>query len=298
MDIEVSNHKLFELPPKMRVAAILHDGARDLKLWPGPGDDKTLARQHGRDLAALLDSERGSLPGDTLELGAPFRLHPGNLHCDYLLWLATREAESGASRAPAPSLGALAAAVTAGLEFVAERGGERVALGALGAGPEAADARTRLEAVARAAAAFAERRAAAGRPAVIETLVICVPEAAEARALAGRLQVLLRDSPVVSLRTTYKLPAFSEKKPARKATSASKTSTGTGRSRRSGLSADEVSRARAAAPVYDRHAAYAVGGYLQHPKFGVGRVEATEAGGRVVLKFEDGETRRLLHAGP
>ena len=197
MDIEVFCGDVFDLPSTHRVNAIFHDGARDLKAWSGPGCDKRLARHHDRDLDALLESERHTLAAEQLALGEVHRLHPGKLRCDYLLWLATREPESGVTRAPAPDLSTLAVALTHALEYVATRGGQRVAFAELGEGPEAPKSEIRLEALARAAAAFAERRASAGQPAVIETVLICVAERPLALTLGSRLKAMLRDSPVV-----------------------------------------------------------------------------------------------------
>jgi hypothetical protein len=67
---------------------------------------------------------------------------------------------------------------------------------------------------------------------------------------------------------------------------------------KAGLSQDEVARARASASSYDRARAYAVGDYFLHAKFGVGRVEELTREGFVMVLFEDGEPRRLLHARP
>jgi hypothetical protein len=64
------------------------------------------------------------------------------------------------------------------------------------------------------------------------------------------------------------------------------------------LGEDENARARATAGPYDRAHKYAAGDFFLHPKFGVGRVEELTPEGFIVVLFEGGDTRRLLHARP
>jgi hypothetical protein len=64
------------------------------------------------------------------------------------------------------------------------------------------------------------------------------------------------------------------------------------------LSEDEVSKAKATSETYDRARTYGVGDYFVHPKFGVGRVEEQTPEGFIMVLFEGGDTRRLLHARP
>ncbi len=311
MDIEVFCGDVFDLPSTHRVNAILHDGARDLRAWSGPGCDKRLARQHGRDLDALLDSERKTLEAGHLALGGVHRLHPGKLRCDYLLWLATREPERGVARAPAPDLSTLAVALTHALEYVATRGGQRVAFAELGEGPDAPKSEVRLEALARASAAFAERRASAGQPAVVETVLLCVAARPLALTVASRLRAMLRDSPVVGFRSGLALPgsalgAESREKSGvrasklsasgRRNTSASGGKSASGR-RGIAFDDDDLARGRASAVGYQRDHRFSVGDWVAHPKFGLGRVQQVEPEGRMRVLFEDKEERRLLHNG-
>ena len=64
------------------------------------------------------------------------------------------------------------------------------------------------------------------------------------------------------------------------------------------LGEDDIARARAMAGPYDRANTYGIGDFFVHPKFGVGRVEELTPEGFIVVLFEGGDSKRLLHARP
>ena len=90
MDIFWANAAALSLPSSQRVEVLVHDGASDLQLWPGPGPDRNLLDAYGPGLREALEAQRKKHNG-SLPLGEAVRLHPGKLHCNYLLWVATRE---------------------------------------------------------------------------------------------------------------------------------------------------------------------------------------------------------------
>ena len=137
MDIFWANAAALSLPSSQRVEVLVHDGGRDLQLWPGPGPDRNLLDAYGPGLREALEAQR-TRHGGALPLGEAVRLHPGKLHCNYLLWVATREPERDAQLSDAPSLELLEQSVLHCLEIASNNGSVSVAFGALGEGPKAA----------------------------------------------------------------------------------------------------------------------------------------------------------------
>lgn len=295
MDVQLITASVFDLPSSQRVNAIVHDGATDLRIWPGPGPDRDLAEHYGPELPRVLERERERLSGGELPIGGMLRLHRGSLHCDFLLWVATRPPESRGIRAPAPDESVIGRAVKAALAFVAERHVARVAFGPLGAGPNELPDAERLALVARSANEYYDECFAAGRPAGIEEVLVCHPfssRIAEARRRLGRSVQLV--SPAPSPSST----AGERSAKQRKASPARRSSAKAAHKPKARLAEEEVGRARASAEIYDRSREYAVGDYFVHPKFGVGRVDELTPEGFIMVLFEKGETRRLLHRRP
>jgi O-acetyl-ADP-ribose deacetylase (regulator of RNase III) len=287
MDVNLIQASALDLPSSSRVDAIVHDGTTDLVLWPGPGADRELVEAYGVELQSVLDRERaehGELP-----IGSMIRLHRGKLHADFLLWIATRPPEESGIAAPAPSAQVITKAVKDALAFVSERHVARVAFRALGSGPNALDDVDRIVLIAKAANEYYDDCFKAGRPAGIEEVLVCHPHSskiAAARRALGRTvsvaEVAAAPRPEAKAATVKKPRAAAGKKPA--ARKPSKT-----------LSGDEVATARAKAGAYDRSHRYSSGEYFVHSKFGVGRVEELTAEGFIVVLFESGDVRRLLH---
>ena len=62
------------------------------------------------------------------------------------------------------------------------------------------------------------------------------------------------------------------------------------------LAEDDIARARATAPKWDRASRFNVAEYFVHAKFGVGYVTGVTEQNFIVCLFEDGDTRKLIHA--
>ena len=62
------------------------------------------------------------------------------------------------------------------------------------------------------------------------------------------------------------------------------------------MSPDDVATARARAPMYDRTHEYYEGDFFIHPTFGVGQVKVVKPERMVVVLFEGGEERTMIHA--
>lgn len=286
MEIVLLTANAFALPTARRATVLFHDGPTDFRLWPGPSLDRDVTFAYG-DLEKALKQEGSRLPGKALSKGELLRLHPGKLHCDYLLYGASRDPEQNSKRSAAPSAETITQLVKKVLAYADERGSARVAFGLVGEGPDSIRDAERMATIARACHAYEEEK---GRAAAIEEVVVCAPIASitgEARRLLGasvRAQIAPEEvKATYATRSPAKAPAKprSESKPAPK--------------RIMGLSPDEVARARATAQNWDRAKRYAVGDYFLHLKFGVGKVVELTTDGFVNVLFEDHETRKLVH---
>lgn len=295
MDIVILQASAYELPTSKRVGVIAHDGTTDLRVWPGPGPDKDLAFAYGPpELARLLDTERQRAGGQA-PIGSVLRLHPGRLHCDFLLWLPTRAPETAGVQAAAPTKDVLEASVRAVLDFVATRNVIRVAFPALGAGPSSIGDAERIAIIARACSAYYEDCLANGRPNTIEEVLVCDARLSVVTA-ARRLVSHIAKMPAPE----KPLPGAAPVKPER----APRASNGGGSRKAAApapkkgkLEQSEIAYARVHSRPWDRATTYKVGEWFVHSKFGVGRVEETTIDQFIVVLFEDGETRRLIHAG-
>ncbi|MFW6050231.1 MAG: hypothetical protein ACODAU_03605 [Myxococcota bacterium] len=286
MDVLLVRASPFVLPSQRRADAIVHEGAADMRLWPGPGPDSDLREAWGDGLQQTLTAERERLGVETVPLLRPVRVQPGRLHCDFLIWVATRPPERGTEREPAPDAEALERAVHGALEFAAERDVGRVAFPALGWGPRELPRVERLERIVRAAHAFGEARYGAGRPAGIDQVLVCEPQGEVMRELSRRVSAIVRG-------TVEAAP--SDKPPSRRAAGRTRSTGGRRSARKPALDPDELARARLVAERYDMRCTYAAGDWLAHPKFGVGRVEQVTPEGAILVRFEDGEQRKMVH---
>ncbi len=294
MDVQLISCSVLDLPSSHRVDAIIHDGTSDLRVWPGPGPDRDLAEHYGPELPSVLDRERERLATGELDQGAMLRLHRGKLHCDFLLWVATRAPEKQGVQAPAPDAATIRKAVKDALTFVSERHVSKVAFGPLGAGPSALDEEERVVLVARAANEYYDECFKAGRPAGVDVVLVCHPHTSKisaARRALGR---------TVKVAETPKSEAASKPQRATRKASTRKSTSSTRKTSRAKpvLSEAEIGSARATASSYDRTHRYEVGELFIHSKFGVGRVEELTAEGFIVVLFEGGVQKRLLHNKP
>lgn len=289
MDILLVRSSPFVLPSQRRVDAIVHEGSADLRLWPGRGPDSDLREVWGDGLQNALDVERERLGGE-VPLYQPVRVHPGRLHCDFLVWVPTRPAEPGVEREPAPDADGVSRAVHAVLEFVSERDVSRVAFPALGWGPGELPRLERLEHIVRAAHAFGEARYREGRPSGVDQVLVCEPQGAIVRDLERRVGAILRGT----LEPAPKGGA-SEKPSRRTASGGGRKAAPRRAARKRGLDPDEVASARPNAERYDMRRTYAAGDWMSHPRFGIGRVEQATPEGAILVLFEDGEQRKMVH---
>lgn len=295
MDILLIQASAYELPTSRRVGVVVHDGATDTRIWPGPGADRELIAAYGPDLQGNLERELDKLDEDELPIGGLLRLHPGRLHCDFLVWVATRPPEDAGRQAPAPDRETIRAGVRNVLEFVAERHVIRIAFPALGGGPGALDDAERLAIVARACSEWYEERFASGKATGIEEVLICDPRLSVVSGARRAVAALVKAPP------PEPRPATAPAAPATRRTVGA-SGGGTRKPRASAtpkkprLDEGELGHARATAKPWDRTVRYQTGDWFVHAKFGVGRVESVTPENFIVVLFEDGEIRKLVHA--
>lgn len=289
MDILLTQAAVLQLMTSRRAGAIVIDGPTDLRLWQPPGPDRDFAHAYGPLLSDTLDKERRRLPGGRLAIGELLRLHPGKLHCDFIIWIATRPPHAEIAQAPAPSLLVIFSAVKSALAYAAERNVVRIAFGALGAGPGEAETSERLATIVRAAHEYKEECAAAGRRLAIEEVQVCHPSSAVITQAQRMVQRMAKATRPESTPTTPTAPAAKKK--------ARKVGTTTTRAPRvsSKLSADDINHARATAHPYDRTRVYLQSQWLIHPTFGVGRVDIVHDEKMITVRFEDTQQRKLIH---
>lgn len=302
MDIFWANAAILALPSSQRVEVLVHDGATDLRLWPGPGADRELLEAYGPGLREALDAQRHKA-GGKLAIGDVVRIHPGKLHCNYLLWVATRGPEQNAQQADAPGKELIEQVVVRCLEIASSNNSISVGFGALGDGPKAVAPEERLATIVRAAHRYQESGYATGKSATVEIVRVCDARSgitAAARRMVGRLAHAAPD-PLPSPR----FDSAAEKSPKKtislgRPRIGSTASSGTGKRRGAAevLDANLVAQYRVTAKPYDRGTRYTENQWFVHSKFGVGQVKRITPEGAIEVLFEDGSTKKMLHASP
>jgi hypothetical protein len=221
------------------------------------------------------------------------------LHCNYLLWVATRGPEQNAQRADAPPLSLIEQVVLQCLDLASANGSVSVGFGALGDGPKAAAPEERLAAVVRAAHRWQESSYATGKPARVEIVRVCDARSgvtAAARRMVGRLAHAAPD-PLPSPR----FESSAERSPKKTISLGKPRATpGLGGKRRQSdlLDAGDVAQHRTTGKPYDRGHRYREGEWFVHPRFGVGQVRRVTPEGSIEVLFEDGSLKKMLHASP
>jgi O-acetyl-ADP-ribose deacetylase (regulator of RNase III) len=295
MDIFWANAGVHSLPSSQRVEVLVHDGASDLRLWPGPGPDRNLLDAYGPGLREALEKQREKR--GNFEIGEVVRLHPGKLHCNYLLWAVTRGPEENAQQADAPALDVIERVVLRCLEMAANNNSVSVGFGALGEGPKALNPEERLAAIVRAAHRYHETT----RAARVEIVRVCDPRGgitAAARRLVGRLAQSAPEPPQ-SVREALAGSSSPAKKTIGGGASRPRTNTATVSSKRrlpETLDANDVAHRRVTSAPYDRALRYKDGDWFVHPRFGVGQVKRVTPEGAIEVLFEDGSTKKMLHS--
>ena len=282
---------MLHLPSSKRASAIVYDGTSDLGLWRPLGPDRELWDAYGEELRTMLDKERKRLPGRQLAPDGMLRLHPGKLHCDFLIWAASRPPHGETEPSAAPSVAEVEKLARRVVEFVAQHDVVRVAFPALGAGRNEAPAVERMAAIVRAVSAYKEACFAAERPTHIEEVVVCDPSSANVAKAKRMVERLARAGYAEPAPAPAAAPRTRER-------AASAARSGEGGSRKRGapkLRSEDVAAARARSGMYDRSRLYNEGEFFIHPTFGVGQVQIVKPERMVVVLFENGEERTLIH---
>jgi len=288
---------VLHLPSSKRASAIVYDGTSDLGLWRPPGPDRDLWDAYGEDLRPVLDKERKRLPKHTLAPDGVLRLHPGKLHCDFLIWAASRAPHGDTEASPAPSAEEVGQVARRVIEFVAQHDVVRVAFPALGKGRGEAPIADRMAAIVKAVAAYKEACFVAERPAHIEEVIVCDPSSANVAKAKRMVERLARAG---YAEPPAPAPAASTR--ARSSTAgggAAKRPAGESTGRKRGaprLKPEDIANARARSPMYDRSHVYGEGDFFIHPVFGVGKVTLVKPERMVVVLFESGDERTMIHA--
>jgi len=247
---------------------------------------------YGDELRSVLDKERKRLPGQKLEPDGVLRLHPGKLHCDFLIWAASRAPHGDTESSPAPSVEVVGQVARRVIEFVAQHDVVRVAFPALGKGRGEAPVADRMAAIVKAVAAYKEACFAAERPTHIEEVIVCDPSSAnvskakrmvERLARAGYAEPTPAPAPVKSSSRAPAKSASRGESPGRKRNAPR-------------LRPDDIANARARSRMYDRSHVYSEGDFFIHPVFGVGQVQIVKPERMVVVLFENGEERTMIHS--
>ena len=284
---------VFHLPSGKRASAIVYDGTSDLGLWRPPGPDRDLSDVYGDELRAVLDKERKRLPGQVLAPDGVLRLHPGKLHCDFLIWAASRPPHGDTESSAAPNAEAIGEVARRVIEFVAQHDVVRVAFPALGKGRGEAPVADRMAAIVRAVAAYKEACFVAERPTHIEEVIVCDPSSANVAKAKRMVEKLARAGYAEAPAPAPAAPAAREKKRAAAPRTAADGARKRGAPR---LRPDDIAAARARSNMYDRSHVYMEGEFFIHPTFGVGQVQVVKPERMVVVLFENGEERTMIHA--
>ena len=293
MDILLLQASVLHLPSSKRASAIVYDGTQDLGLWRPPNPDRDLWDAYGDDLRAVLDKERKRVGRSGLGVGELLRLHPGKLHCDFLIWVASRPPHGETEAAPAPSVATVEDIARRVVDFVAQQDVVRVAFPALGAGRGEAPVAERMAAIVRAVAAYKEACFAAERPMHIEEVIVCDASSANV-AKAKRLVEKLARTGYAEPAPAPPAPRASERTTSSGSKRATKPAEGS-RRKSARLRPEDVALARARSAPYDRSRHYIEGEFFIHPVFGVGQVQAVKPERMVVVLFENGEERTMIH---
>lgn len=293
MEVTLVHRSIYALPSNQRVGCIVYDGSADMQLWPGPGPDLELTEHYGDTLQHALDTELRQVEGRLLAIPSIVRVHPGRLHCNFLAWAATRPAEPGTDRAPAPTAEVVQEAVLVALRFAAQRSVERIAFPALGAGPGELPRAERLAIIVRAAHAYQDECTKAGRAPIVEEVLVCEAGVAFREAKQKVAHLARADE--------REARAASAPKPAAKKSAGGTGSRG-GRAagpvkhRAAALTSDEIARVKGSGERYDMRRTYGEGDFFVHPKFGVGKVVSLPESHQMNCVFEDGSERKLVHS--
>ena len=286
MDITLIQGSAFTLPTAQRASAIVFGGSQNLTTWPGSPVDRELIGLYGPTLPQSLAGERSKLASGQLELGQVGRVHPGKLHCDFMIWAATRGAEENGyqGRGAAPEV--ITQAVLEALRFASQRTALRLAISPIGAGRDEVPEADRLVLIVKACQRFEDEGYAGYKSSQLDEVVICTTSyqaIVSARSSVSNVRVVL--SALAKPETKVKLKSES-KAPSSKTVSKSKGIV---------LEPAQIASARSRGEMWDRSRRYSAGEWFVHTRFGAGKVLETLTGDFMKVAFEDGETREMIH---
>lgn len=286
MDITLIQGSAFTLPTAQRASAIVFGGSQNLATWPGSPVDRELVGLYGPTLPQSLAGERSKLPSGQLEMGQVVRIHPGKLHCDFMVWAATRGAEENGYQGKAAGAEIITKAVLEALSFASQRTAVRLAISPIGAGRDELSESERLVLIVKACQQFEDQGYEGFKSSQLDEVVICS---------TSYQAITAARASVKNVRTVMTALAKPEPKP--KAKAASKASSGKAAPKAKGIVLDpaQIASARSRGEMWDRSRRYGAGEWFVHSKFGAGKVLETLIGDFMKVAFEDGETREMIH---
>ncbi len=153
----------------------------------------------------------------------------------------------------------------------------------LGGGPGEADPVARVVTIVRAAEAYHQACRAEGRAPGVEEVFVCAPDRGVYQAARRKLGMEAKAADLT--------PVAKKAAPARR-----RAASGGSRAKKpKGLDPNVAAQQRATAEPFSIAKTYAEGDFMNHKKFGVGRVEAVLQEGAIEVKFEDGSVRKMAH---
>ncbi len=286
MDVLLSRDDIYNLPSKQRVDAIVHAGTADLYLQRGPTVDRTLKSHYGDALESNLEQQRDLLEEVNMPDNGVVRITPGKLRCDFLMWVALRAPVEEEVMDTAVQVERLRQGVDALLRFAAERQATRVAIPQwLGQVKFAEDAE-HAEHVVRAILTYEEQCYADKRSTGVEEVLVCNLSYALQRRLQQKLGRLVKEMQSDEQRNASRSTTASSSRKSRPRQSAAKKR----------LSPADIQEGLQRAKEYRIHATFAKDDWINHPRFGLGRViEVHPEGMMFTALFEDASQRRLVH---
>jgi hypothetical protein len=152
-----------------------------------------------------------------------------------------------------------------------------------------------MAAIVKAVAAYKEACFQAERPTHIEEVIVCDPSSVNVAKAKRMVERLARAGYAEPAPAPSPAAGSSARAPRERSSTTPRSSEGRKRSAPR-LDPQVVAAARARAPTYDRTHVYYEGDFFIHPNFGVGQVKIVKPERMVVVLFENGEERTMIHS--
>jgi hypothetical protein len=139
----------------------------------------------------------------------------------------------------------------------------------------------------------------AERPTHIEEVIVCDPSSANVARAKRLVERLARAGYAEPAAPAPAAPTRTRSERGSSGASGSKRSSADSSAKKRGgprLRPDDIANARARSSMYDRSQVYGEGDFFIHPVFGVGKVMAVKPERMVVVLFENGDERTMIHA--